>query len=70
MAPRTETSLNVLTTEIICGDCREVLQRFGDGTFDLIVTSPPYADQRARTYGGIKPQHYVEWFLEKVLATV
>ncbi len=65
MAPRTETSLNVLTTEIICGDCREVLQRFGDGTFDLIVTSPPYADQRARTYGGIKPQHYVEWFLER-----
>lgn len=30
---------------------------------DLIVTSPPYADQRKRTYGGIPPDDYVEWFL-------
>ncbi|MCY4444098.1 MAG: site-specific DNA-methyltransferase [Proteobacteria bacterium] len=29
---------------------------------DLIVTSPPYADARKRTYGGIKPDEYVEWF--------
>ena len=30
---------------------------------DLIVTSPPYADQRASTYGGTDPNHYVDWFL-------
>jgi len=30
---------------------------------DLIITSPPYADSRAQTYGGIKPDDYVEWFL-------
>ena len=30
---------------------------------DLICTSPPYADSRSRTYGGIKPDEYVEWFL-------
>jgi site-specific DNA-methyltransferase (adenine-specific)/site-specific DNA-methyltransferase (cytosine-N4-specific) len=30
---------------------------------DLIVTSPPYADQRKSTYGGIHPDKYVEWFL-------
>ena len=30
---------------------------------DLIVTSPPYADQRKSTYGGIHPDEYVEWFL-------
>ena len=30
---------------------------------DLIVTSPPYADSRKRTYGGIYPDTYVEWFL-------
>ncbi len=36
---------------------------FKDATFDLIVTSPPYADQRNKTYGGIKPEKYVEWFV-------
>jgi DNA modification methylase len=30
---------------------------------DLIVTSPPYADQRKHTYGGVAPDHYVAWFL-------
>ena len=32
---------------------------------DLIFTSPPYADRREKTYGGIKPDKYVEWFLPK-----
>jgi len=27
------------------------------------MTSPPYADQRKSTYGGIHPDKYVEWFL-------
>lgn len=30
---------------------------------DLIFTSPPYADQRKSTYGGIHPDNYVDWFL-------
>jgi DNA modification methylase len=30
---------------------------------NLIVTSPPYADQRKKTYGGVHPDKYVEWFL-------
>jgi len=34
-----------------------------DESIDLIVTSPPYADQRKSTYGGIKPDDYVNWFL-------
>lgn len=29
---------------------------------DLIVTSPPYADARTRTYGGVNPDEYVDWF--------
>lgn len=53
------------TAEILHGDCLEKLRRFDDGMFDLIVTSPPYADQRSKTYGGIKPQDYVEWFSER-----
>jgi DNA modification methylase len=33
------------------------------GIVDLIVTSPPYADSRKNTYGGIHPDNYVQWFL-------
>jgi len=47
------------------GDCREVLLEYPTDYFDLIVTSPPYADCREKTYGGIKPTEYVEWFLPK-----
>lgn len=54
-----------LFDQIIQGDCEDVLKDFPDNSFDLIFTSPPYADQRTKTYGGIKPDHYVEWFLPK-----
>jgi len=47
----------------ILGDSREVLKTLQDNSIDLIVTSPPYADQRKNTYGGIHPDDYVEWFL-------
>ncbi len=48
-----------------CGDCYDVLAEFPDNFFDLIVTSPPYADSRSKTYGGIKPDEYVNWFLPR-----
>lgn len=38
---------------------------FPDDCIDLIVTSPPYADQRSKTYGGVHPDEYVEWFLPR-----
>ena len=52
-----------ITTKIIQGDSKEVLRKLKDNCIDLIFTSPPYADRRIRTYGGIKPEYYVEWFL-------
>lgn len=51
-----------VTAKTILGDCREALQELRDNSVDLIFTSPPYADQRTQTYGGIKPDQYVEWF--------
>jgi DNA modification methylase len=54
-----------LTSGIIHGDCEEVLKRFPDHFFDLIFTSPPYADRRKKTYGGVRPDEYVDWFLPK-----
>lgn len=52
-----------ITTNIIFGDSKDKLKEFSAGSVDLIFTSPPYADSRVNTYGGIKPDEYVEWFL-------
>ncbi|MCA0235795.1 MAG: site-specific DNA-methyltransferase [Bacteroidetes bacterium] len=50
-------------TDLLLGDSREILTQLPDNSVDLIFTSPPYADQRKSTYGGIHPDKYVEWFL-------
>lgn len=48
---------------IVHGDCRAVLSDLRPNSVDAIITSPPYADRRSKTYGGIKPDQYVAWFL-------
>ena len=53
----------MITTNILSGDCLEKLKELPNSSVDLIVTSPPYADQRKNTYGGIKTEKYVSWFL-------
>lgn len=50
-------------TDIYQGDCLNELKKLSDNSVDLIVTSPPYADQRKSTYGGIRHDKYVEWFI-------
>ena len=45
------------------GDCREILTSLPSSSVDLVVTSPPYADRRKSSYGGIVPDNYVAWFL-------
>ena len=52
-----------IKSELYLGDCKKQLTKLPDNSVDLIVTSPPYADQRNGTYGGIHPDKYVEWFL-------
>ena len=47
---------------IIEGDVSEELKNVPADYVDLILTSPPYADSRKRTYGGIHPDRYVQWF--------
>lgn len=51
--------------KIVLGDCETVLAEVPDNSVDLIFTSPPYADQRRHTYGGITPNEYVDWFLPR-----
>jgi site-specific DNA-methyltransferase (adenine-specific) len=59
------TSKTDLINKIICGDCEKILKDLPDNSVDLIITSPPYADQRDATYGGIKPDQYVSWFMPR-----
>ncbi len=54
-----------ILTDIKIGDCLNVLKGYPNNYFDLIVTSPPYADSREKSYGGIKPDKYVNWFLPR-----
>jgi len=52
-----------IKADVILGNCFDVLKKMEANSVDLIVTSPPYADQRKNTYGGIHPDKYIEWFL-------
>lgn len=52
-----------MSTSLYLGDCKEQLKQIPEESVDLIITSPPYADQRKSTYGGIRHDKYVEWFL-------
>ena len=49
--------------QLFLGDSARELKKLKDNSIDLVVTSPPYADQRKKTYGGISPDQYVAWFL-------
>jgi site-specific DNA-methyltransferase (adenine-specific) len=51
------------TDKIIKGECLTMLKLLPDSSVDLIFTSPPYADNRKKTYKGIPTKQYVHWFL-------
>lgn len=60
--PRPRQAVLTPPASLLLGDCGKELRRLEAESVDLIVTSPPYANQRAGTYGGIKPDAYVDWF--------
>lgn len=43
---------------ILNQDCLEYMQTLPDNCIDLVITSPPYAEQRKATYGGIDANNY------------
>ena len=49
--------------QVICGDATRVLKGLPDASIDFIFTSPPYGDNRKRTYQGPRLDEYVDWFL-------
>jgi len=55
--------MELALNQIYCGGAAELLRLLPNDSVDLIITSPPYADQRKHTYGGVSPDEYVDWFL-------
>jgi site-specific DNA-methyltransferase (adenine-specific) len=45
------------------GDCLELMKTIPDGSVDMILTSPPYANRRKSCYEGKDVTEYIEWFL-------
>lgn len=50
-----------MTWELIEGDALAVLPTLAPDSIDAVVTSPPYAEQRKRFYGGVPERDYPEW---------
>ena len=45
----------------LCGDSVELLASLPDQSVDLVLTSPPFALLRKKTYGNEEQDQYVEW---------
>lgn len=43
------------------GDSLDLLSRIADSSIDLVITSPPFALQRQKSYGNVEENHYVDW---------
>jgi DNA modification methylase len=57
--------ISTKNADIYFGDCLDVLKNMDNESVDLIITSPPYANRRNHTYGGINPDIYAEWFVPR-----
>ena len=53
----------IYKTTVQLGDARSTLKQYPAGYFNLIVTSPPYADARKKHYDSIIPDEYPDFFL-------
>ena len=49
---------------IVNMDCIEYMQSLPNECIDVVVTSPPYAQQRSDTYGGISENEFPLWMLK------
>ena len=51
-------------SRVVCGDCMKLIPTLDDGTVNLVVTSPPYAEQRKGHYQGVTERDYPAWTVE------
>ena len=53
---------------VIHGDCVDLIPTLVDGSVSLVVTSPPYAEQRAGHYEGVPEEDYPQFTLNWMTA--
>lgn len=58
MFPLYETKLG----KAYCANCLDVLKNIHSGSIDLVITSPPFALRRKKSYGNVSAEEYCEWF--------
>lgn len=56
--------LEVGNGRVYQGECIEVMLSMPEASVDAVMTSPPYAEQRKSTYGGIPERDYPAWTVE------
>lgn len=57
-------SYSTLNGTAYCGDSRELLKALPDDSLDLVMTSPPFALQRHKAYGGMNQADYLDWLMD------
>jgi len=45
-----------------CANCLDVLRETPKNSVDLIITSPPFALRRKKSYGNVSAEEYCDWF--------
>jgi DNA modification methylase len=59
-----------IVNKIYCGDCREILKDIPSDSVDLVITSPPYFQQREYGGGnGVGNEKKVEEYIEGIMKT-
>lgn len=67
IGPRPDDLVPAYATQLgtaYCADSLDLLDRLAPESIDLIVTSPPFALLRQKSYGNESQSDYVEWLLE------
>lgn len=65
----TETDATVLTAnKIVMGDCLQILPTLADASIDLLLTSPPYFQQREYGGAGIGNETFEAEYIDNLLA--
>ena len=58
---------NEQLNKVHCGDCNEILPSLPDNSVDLVITSPPYFQQREYGGGGVGNEYKVEDYVENLI---
>jgi len=45
-----------------CADCLDILKTIPSMSIDLVLTSPPFALRRKKSYGNVSAEEYCDWF--------